>query len=120
MNLSRLRIKARRARLAATQSLRLIRIHMRFDECVSKPLAIGGWDGTIRIRRVANGEDACPLPGHQAGVERIAFSADGKVLISASSDETVRSWAPDSSKEVRQVKAPRDTSGVVAFSRSGK
>jgi WD40 repeat protein len=38
--------------------------------------------------------DACRsvLEGHTSGVNAVVFSADGQLLASASSDETVRVW----------------------------
>ncbi|WP_050929724.1 c-type cytochrome [Aestuariivita boseongensis] len=54
--------------------------------------SIGLWeDGTIRF-----------LTGHQAGVNDLAFTSDGR-LISASTDGTLRLWDLSSGEELRQL-----------------
>lgn len=62
-------------------------------------IATGSWDGSIGIwiavRSSATGGWSAirkDLTGHNAGINAVAFSADGKRLYSASSDGTIRLW----------------------------
>ena len=54
-------------------------------------VASASWDGTIGLWSLANNEHRF-LEGHGAGVNDVAFSADGALLYSASIDGTLRLW----------------------------
>ncbi len=54
-------------------------------------VASASWDGTIGLWSL-DGGDPVFLEGHTAGVNDVAFSADGGVLYSASTDGTLRVW----------------------------
>ncbi|MDQ7825400.1 MAG: protein kinase [Candidatus Eremiobacteraeota bacterium] len=49
-------------------------------------------DSTVKIRSAESGECLVTLMGHSSGIEAMAVSHDGKVLISASSDKSLKSW----------------------------
>jgi hypothetical protein len=49
-------------------------------------------DTSIYIWNLDSGEEICRLRGHSAAVLRIKFTPDGKRLVSASADSTVRVW----------------------------
>jgi WD40 repeat protein len=55
-------------------------------------VASSGSDGTVRLWRAGDGGLARTLQGHTQDVNAVALSADGQVLVSASSDGTVRVW----------------------------
>lgn len=56
-------------------------------------LAIGRRDGTIGIVDThARQPVGPPLTGHRGGIEDLAFSSDGSLLVSAGSDRTARVW----------------------------
>jgi len=64
--------------------------------------ASASWDGSIGIW--TSGSEPAFLLGHEQGVNDVTFSADGKLLYSASSDGTIRVWDVDKRTE-RQILA---------------
>lgn len=84
-------------------------------------LACGLSDGSVEIW---TGEDRPSLGhvllGHTASVSSLAFSPNGKFLVSASLDRTVRYWNVGSGAEVRQLHGPVDGVWCVVISPDGK
>lgn len=56
-------------------------------------LAIGSLDKIVRLLDIDNGHILHELPGHENDVFNVCFSRDGRKLISASLDSTLRIWA---------------------------
>jgi WD40 repeat protein len=52
--------------------------------------AAGGSDGAVVLHDVATGDVVATLPGHRAMPAWLAFSADGRTLVSAA--ETILVW----------------------------
>ncbi|MGW4957426.1 nSTAND1 domain-containing NTPase [Nonomuraea sp. NPDC004186] len=81
-------------------------------------LAIGMDDGTIRLFDPRTRSDkATPLRGHTGAVEHVAFSPDGRLLVSASADRTIRLWDVTTGRQLGQpLVGHTDTVWMVAFS----
>lgn len=60
------------------------------------------------------------LCGHQAVVNCLSVSPDGKKLLSASDDGTVRLWDLGTRKEIRRLDFPMTTAKAVVFDPDGK
>lgn len=52
----------------------------------------GSWDKTIKIWDAESGKCIKTLEGHTKGVRSIAFSPDGKHIVSGSNDNTIKIW----------------------------
>ncbi len=65
-----------------------------------------GGASTVRLWDPASGRQLREMQGHEGGVTAVAFSPDGKTLVSASHDSTVRFWDPATGKQIRQIQVP--------------
>jgi len=81
------------------------------------------------VRELKLGDEpatAAPPPGgpvfggHTAAILAIAFSADGKLVLSGSDDRTVRLWDLQTGRELRRFDGLRGAVSAVAFSPDGK
>lgn len=84
-----------------------------------KAVAVGDHDGKIGLWRVADGQALGVLDGHRRGITRIDASRDGRLLLSASIDRTVRLWDLAAQKELKVLTHSEERDGqvyAVAFS----
>ncbi|MCI0539416.1 MAG: WD40 repeat domain-containing protein, partial [Verrucomicrobiales bacterium] len=73
-------------------------------------------DTSIRVWDAATGRSLLPLEGHTAFVWRLAFSRDGRYLISGGSDQSIRLWDAKNWKETQVLRGHTDEVGAVAIS----
>ena len=59
---------------------------------MGRQFAIGSENGTIYLHDLDTGELKLTLTGHKEYVEHLAFSPDGKTVVSGSGDGTIRFW----------------------------
>src|SRR5262249_19136552 len=55
--------------------------------------ASGGRDRTVRLWELATGKERHRCEGHLGPISKLAFSADGRILASASGDTSVLVWS---------------------------
>jgi WD40 repeat protein len=77
-------------------------------------------DRLVLLWDLETGAEVRRFEGHTDGVQSVAFSADGALLVTASKDKTVRLWDAGTGKEVRQFTGHADAVLAVAYSRDGK
>jgi WD40 repeat protein len=82
-------------------------------------VATGAADGTVRLWRGRDGHALRILRGHTAGISSIAFSPDGKLLVSGSADRTARLWNARTGRLLHTLAGHSFGVTSVAFSRDG-
>ena len=76
-------------------------------------------DKTVRLWDVRTGEETQKLKGHYNDVRAVAFSPDGKTVVSGSSDRTVRLW-DIATGEKKKLEGHDSEVRAVAISPDGK
>lgn len=71
------------------------------------------WD--VEAKKLLHDIDA-----HKKAIQSICFSPNGKLLVTGSTDDSVRIWKVDSGKKDREMDAKQDGVLAVAFSPSGR
>lgn len=79
-----------------------------------------GYDKTVKLWDAATGQELLTLKGHRSFVTSVAFSSDGKRLVSASNDDTIKLWDAATGQELLTLKGHTDSAMSVAFSPDGK
>jgi WD40 repeat protein/serine/threonine protein kinase len=77
-------------------------------------------DRSVRLYRVATGKEAASLKGHARPVKALAFSPDGRRLVTAAgSDETIKLWDARTGEEILTLGRHPGWVSSVAFSGDG-
>jgi WD40 repeat protein len=87
----------------------------------SKILAVTGWqDNNIHLCDIQKMEQIGLLQGHAAYVGSVAFTPDGKTLVSGSNDKTTRLWDIQEQKQIGLLNGNKNAVYSVAISPDGK
>ncbi len=76
-------------------------------------------DQVIRLWDVESGNRLHSFRGHTEEITALAFSADGKNLVSGSNDSTVKVWRTDNGEEIATLKGHDRWMSAVAISHDG-
>jgi WD40 repeat protein len=82
-------------------------------------LASGGGD-EVRLWDSTTGKELRQLAGHKNWVQSVAFSPDGRTLVSVGVNQPVRIWEVASGKERRRYEGHHGGNRTVTFSRDGR
>lgn len=82
-------------------------------------LASGGWDGTVRLWRVADGAQTALLDEQGVNVLGVAFSPDGQIVAATGGSEVIRLWQTRTGRLLRAVGGNRGYFSSVAFGPTG-
>ncbi|MDE2638013.1 MAG: protein kinase [Chloroflexota bacterium] len=74
------------------------------------PDSVAVLDATARVWDAVSGEQLMVLEGHENTVDSVRFLADGKQLLSASWDGTIRRWDLETGDEVQRYNLPNGPS----------
>jgi WD40 repeat protein len=100
---------------------RLWKFLLKFVLTAPHDLPQGVKKNPITIWAVETGKHVGTLEGHTGAVLQISFSPDGKTLVSAGHDNTIRVWDFEKRAEVRAIPLPdRNWIRSVALSSAGK
>jgi len=78
------------------------------------------WRADVRLWDLETGRELPPLAGHEAMVWQAAFSPDGRLLASSSSDQTIRLWDVRQRRLVKRLIAHASEIWALAFSPDGQ
>lgn len=71
-------------------------------------LATASRTGPITVWRTATGERVATLTGHRDAVQSLVFLAEGRLLVSASLDQTTRLWDVTAGEELSRLRVPEE------------
>ncbi len=75
--------------------------------------------GTVRIYDATSGQFLADLKGHAVEVTAVAFSPDGRLIVSGSGDNTIRVWDARRFEQLLVLQRPASPATCLAFSSDG-
>jgi len=78
------------------------------------------FDPVVRAWDPENGKELRQMTGHTGGVNGMALSHDGKIIVSASRDGTLRLWDASNGKQTSPIEGHQSTVFAAAFLADGK
>jgi len=81
---------------------------------------LAGYGKEIVLSDVTSGQELQMFKGHTDAIYKLAFSSDGKYILSVSADRTARLWDIQTGQEVRRFSGHSGSVLGVAFSMDGK
>ncbi len=78
----------------------------------SSMIAFGGFDNKVTVRDALTGQLVQTLTGHTDTINHIDFSADGNLIASISSDQSIRLWNVSDWSMAQVIPNAHDTFGV--------
>lgn len=94
--------------------------HSVFSPDSQRLVSAGRNDNTIKVFDVATGTERMALSGHTGRVWSVAFSPDGKRIVSGSFDKSLRVWDAVTGKSLMILQGHSDRVWSVAYSPDGK
>jgi hypothetical protein len=88
--------------------------------CMNRVFAGAGKDNNIRFWDVATGRELRRIGGHAGGYYEVAFSVDGRTLLTAGEDGVVRLWEVLTGKQRRAFIGHRGPVNSAALSHDGR
>src|SRR5262249_1068769 len=79
-----------------------------------------GTPAEVKVWDVQSGDELLSLRGHEAPVVGLAYSADGRRLVTVSDDQTLKVWDAHTGAELLSRRAPGRAFSSVAFSPDGR
>jgi WD40 repeat protein len=77
-------------------------------------------DNTARLTEAETVRAIVALKGHEGPVGSVAFSPDGKRVVTASADSTARLWDAETGREIATLKGHEESVNRAAFSPDGR
>jgi WD40 repeat protein len=65
----------------------------------------GASAGSLRLWNVQSGSEVCVNPGHRGPIQRVAYSPDGKLIVSAGDDRRILWWDAKTGRMIGESKA---------------
>ena len=82
--------------------------------------ALSAYMNTVRLLDLATGQEIRSFAGHSSHVNALAFSPDGKLALSGSTDNTAKLWDVATGKEIRTLVGHSGEVKSVSFSPDGR
>jgi COMPASS component SWD3 len=80
----------------------------------------GGWDRNIQLRQLSNPDSQITLSGHFNSINAIAFSPDGRTVVSASADGNIKFWNASTGEHIHTLCGHQNSVTCLTFSSDGE